>query len=299
LQVSKANAAEPGKKPASTTPELLNPGAVAKVDSGAEADESTGAQSDDDVAASPLGKKFAQIKYGDYRTSHQFISENPSLLTEKETDGLLVEGFNAQLDGRDEYARQCVHQALLLQYCRQLGRDGVNLFFKRITTPGHQANKLFTDDVGSTYARIRSRSQEILAERAANPGSSEGVEQIQLHAVDPGTQINIVIPPPTAQAQNDEERAARATFESFPPGLQRALESKSLDEVNKVLGKMSVDEAEDVVAKLSEGGMLSVEEGVIDATTEEGQAAMREIEQAGKVNKGPEGQVLSEDPPLD
>lgn len=117
--------------------------------------------------------------------------------------------------------------------------------------------------------------------------------------MDPGTSINITIPPPLSDAQSDEEKASRTVFESFPPGLQRALESKSLDEVNKVLGKMSVDEAEEVVGKLSEGGMLSVEEGVIDATTEEGQKAVREIEQAGRMQKGPEGEQLSEDPPLD
>ena len=39
---------------------------------------------------------------------------------------------------------------------------------------------------------------------------------------------------------------------SFPQGLQRALESGSLDEVNKVLGKMSVEEAEEVVGRLGE-----------------------------------------------
>lgn len=61
----------------------------------------------------------------------QFISENPSVLAERETDGLLVEAFNKQMDGKEQIAKQCVHQALLLQYCRQLGRDGVGIFFKR------------------------------------------------------------------------------------------------------------------------------------------------------------------------
>ena len=74
------------------------------------------------------------------------------------------------------------------------------------------------------------------------------------------------------------EEQARQIFETFPPGLQRALESGKLDEVNKVLAKMSVDEAEEVVEKLGQGGMLSLEEGVIDATTEEGQRVMGEIE---------------------
>lgn len=77
-------------------------------------------------------------------------------------------------------------------------------------------------------------------------------------------------------------REARRIFEAFPPGLQRALETGTLDEVNKVLGKMSVGEAEEVVEQLGMGGMLSIEEGVIDATTEEGKAKVKEIEQTGK-----------------
>ena len=108
-------------------------------------------------------------------------------------------------------------------------------------------------------------------------------EQIQLHAVDPGTSINIITPPPMDQCQTDDEKAARQIFETFPPGLQRALESGSLDKVNEVLGKMSVDEAEQVVEQLGNGGMLSLEEGVIDATTEQGKKQVEEIERTRKM----------------
>lgn len=122
---------KPAKKAKTETVELLNPGALNKESEGAESD---GEDSDDDpenVKASDLAKEFAKIKVGDYRACLQFISEHPEIVAEKETDGLLVEAFNSQMDGKDEYARQCVHQGLLLQYCRSLGRDGINLFFKR------------------------------------------------------------------------------------------------------------------------------------------------------------------------
>ncbi|ORX96848.1 hypothetical protein BCR34DRAFT_497393 [Clohesyomyces aquaticus] len=284
-------------KSPSTSVELLNPPqrpSAQRTDtgqsSGADADveEGTTATSEDDPVASPLALQFSKIKIGDYSSCLSFISQHPTILSEKETDGLLVEAFNAALDSKPKLSRQCVHQALLLQYCRQLGgRDGVGLFFKRITTKDHQAQKLFTEDVETTYHRIRTRAAEILKERAENPASAEGVEQIQLHAVDPNTQINISVPPKTPTVEDPDERAgqeqARAIFDAFPPGLQRALESGKLDEVNKVLAKMSVEEAEEIVGKLGEGGMLSLEEGVIDATTEEGKKAMEEIEKTGKM----------------
>ena len=255
------------------------------VSSGAEADVEDGnllaEHEDDDEDASsikltPEGKQFAQIKLHDYRTLLQFISQHPDIVAESTQDALLVEAFNAQMKGKDSYAQTCVHHGLLLQYCRQLGRDGVALFFKRITTKGHQAQEVFNKDVAETYQRIKTRAAE-LAKDEAEGGNQQGVEQIQLHAVEPGTEIHINIPQPNSEEEVEIE--ARQVFESFPPGLQRALESGSLDKVNEVLGKMSVEEAEDVVEKLSSAGMLSMQEGVIDATNEEGQAKLKQLEE--------------------
>jgi cell division cycle protein 37 len=105
------------------------------VSSGTEADidETPGDEDEDDEHIKPtaLGREFAKIKIGEYYRCMQYISENPSVVAEKETDGLLIYAFNSQMAGKDEFAKQSVHQALLLQYCRQLGRDGVSLFFKR------------------------------------------------------------------------------------------------------------------------------------------------------------------------
>ncbi|KAI9047995.1 hypothetical protein LZ554_007793 [Drepanopeziza brunnea f. sp. 'monogermtubi'] len=266
--------------------EVLNPNALAARDpdstqsSGADADvdEPNADEEDEEMEPTEMGKAFSKIKIGDYRASLQYISAHPAVLAERETDALLVMAFNNCMDGKEDFARQCVHQGLLLQYCRALGKDGVGLFFKRITTQGHQAQKVFFDDVNSTFQKIKYRSKELEKQRAQQEAEgSGGVEQIQLHAVDPGTSINITIPPATSE--NPEKVKARELFEAFPPGLQKALKSGSLDEVNKVLGKMSVEEAEEVVAQLGEGGMLSLEEQIIDATTEEGQAALKDFEE--------------------
>ena len=145
-----------------------------------------------------------------------------------------------------------------------------------IMTPGHQAYKVFTDDVNSTYPRIKTRTAEIAAERAANPSAHEGaVEQIQLQAVEPGSEIHINVPQP--KSTDPVEQQARAVFETFPPGLQRALESNTLDRVNDVLGKMSIEEAEAVVGQMGEHGMLDMRQGVIDSTTDEGKEEIRQM----------------------
>lgn len=116
----------------STEVQLLNPGA------GSQPSGSAAENDDDDdpadVEISELGKKFARLRPNDYAAYLQFISAHPQIIAEKETDGLLVEAFNSQMKGQEDYARQCVHQALLLQYCRSLGPDGIKLFFNRYVT---------------------------------------------------------------------------------------------------------------------------------------------------------------------
>ncbi|KAI0200721.1 hypothetical protein F4808DRAFT_149896 [Astrocystis sublimbata] len=254
-------------------PQLLNPNFSASTSDESKATSPADNDDDAEIEASADGQKFAKIKAAEYRESHAFITSHPQILSEKETDGILVMAFDAQLENKDDVARNYIHQALLLQYCRSLGKDGVALFFKRITTQGHQAQQVFYKDVQDTFFRIRTRSKEINAQRAADGGE---VEQIQLHAVEPGTEIKIQIPP-----ENSDDEAVqhgRVIFESFAPDMRKALESGSLDKVNDVLGKMKVPEAEELVGQLSEAGILSLEEQIIDGTTEEGKQKIKEME---------------------
>lgn len=133
------------------TVEVLNPAAAKKgklrrldsggQTSGADADVDEPVQDgapgeDEQYEPTELGKEFAKIKIGRYQECLQFIGSHPEILAEKETDGLLMEAFNAQLEGKGAYSKQCVHQGLLVQYCRSLGKDGVGLFFKRFESLG-------------------------------------------------------------------------------------------------------------------------------------------------------------------
>ena len=68
------------------------------------------------------------------------------------------------------------------------------------------------------------------------------------------------------------------------------------------MGKMPIQEAESVVDKLGDGGLLSLEEGIVDATTEEGKKKLEEIEAEGKREKQAEvGEPggIAEEPELD
>lgn len=123
--------------------ELLNPGAGAGASASTKKAEKADSSSDDDaddedegtgddLKVTPLAREFAKIKIGDYRATRDFImNHRTKLLKERKTDELLMEAFDAVMSGDENYARQCVHHGLLLQYCRSLGPDGIPLFFTR------------------------------------------------------------------------------------------------------------------------------------------------------------------------
>lgn len=147
------------------------------------------------------------------------------------------------LDRNDEkWAWQWVHQALLLKYCHTLGRDGVALFFKCVTTPGHQAREDFQKDVAERFQKIRPI--------ARRDSKKKVVEQVQLYPASENSSIRIRVP--LAGSQDEKEKREREIFEQFSPEMRTALESASLKEVSKVLADMAVPEAEKMVSFLDE-----------------------------------------------
>lgn len=136
---------------------------------------------------------------------------------------------------------------------------------------GPRAEAVFQNDVNDTYTRMEKRCAEMKREQAESGGSDK--EQIQLVAEDPSMTIGFNLPdgpPPenlvlegegVSELDVEEVRAFLQRkweiFESFAEPMKKALRTEKLDEVNKVLGSMELEEAEQLVELLQEGGMLS------------------------------------------
>jgi cell division cycle protein 37 len=140
-----------------------------------------------------------------------------------------------------------------------------------------RAMSVFLQDVEQTYTHLCTRVEAAKDEEAA---AAAGVgEQIQLVPENPDTTISFNVPdgPPPADLRlegpgtedmnvEDVRKALQMRwdlFEAFPEDMKEALKSNELVKVNKVLGGMSVEEAEAIVEKLDMSGILNFAEGGI------------------------------------
>jgi cell division cycle protein 37 len=136
-----------------------------------------------------------------------------------------------------------------------------------------KAAVVFFNDVLSTYVRIAERSKALNTN--AGGGDGAGEEQIQLVAEDPNTVISFEVPdgPPPEKIELEGDLADTMgveqvreilqnrwdIYQSFDDEFKQALQTKSLEEVNKVLGKMSVERAEEIVGQLDAANILNFE----------------------------------------
>jgi cell division cycle protein 37 len=98
-------------------------------DTSNDADNEDDDEDDQDIEMSPEATKFSKIK--GFEDSYTYLKNHASIINEKNSDSILGQAFTAQLKGDEGYAKNCVIQSLMIQYCGQLGKDGVNLFFAR------------------------------------------------------------------------------------------------------------------------------------------------------------------------
>ena len=131
--------AENKKKTAKTTTveyEVLNPKSVASSSTVPPPEPEEGDEIEEDDGETvpemtPSIAKFSKLPLGGFQESWDFIKAHRDVVVDGASDALLVAGYRAERDGKHKYAKQCIHQSLLLQYGEKLGRDGVSVFFNK------------------------------------------------------------------------------------------------------------------------------------------------------------------------
>ncbi|KAJ7695640.1 hsp90-like protein [Mycena rosella] len=246
-------------------------------------DESTDEELDDDIAnLTPSLEAFSRLPLKAFEQSFRFIQQHRDVVVPGASDSLLGAAFKAQYGNKPKYAKQCVHQSLLLQYGDKLGVDGLGVFFKKMIAGDKRAEAVFMDDVEKTYAHLAGRVQK--SQEEAKKG---GRETIMLASENEGDiTFNVPSGPPPAELilgegmeGMDVEEVRKALqlrwdiFQGLPENLQAALQTEELAAVNKVLGDMEVDEAEEILQRLDFAGIIPFSESGVRDETPAGRAA--------------------------
>ena len=247
----------------------------------------------------PVIAEFSKLPLRGFERSWEFIKAHRDVVVPGAADALLVAGYRAQREGKSVYAKQCVHQSLLLQYGEKLGKDGISVFFnkcafsvdlslpmladlsRRMITADQRAVAVFMKDVDDTYNHIVNR---VKANEEEEEALGKGAEQIQLVPENPDAEISFNVPdgpppeniklegPGMESVDTEEVRKALQmqweVFDSFEEKMKEALKSQKLEAVNKVLGSMTIEEAERAVELLQISGILSFSESGIRDQTE-------------------------------
>lgn len=225
--------------------------------------EKTEAELFDELHVLPETAEFAKIPYTDLHKSADFLIKHPSICTENQKDSLIMTAFDHQLEGDTAGARQVIYQSLLLQYIAQLAgplssKDqrirAIKLFFSKLDERGTPASQAFLADVENTVNHIKNRCEILRSEQEQN--AEDGEQLIQLKSLDESTELSVNPP-----EEGSEEYKIFST--ELAPDMQDAINTGSLDEVNKVFAKMKVEDAEKVLEVFNKCNVIGIS-GVLE-----------------------------------
>lgn len=247
-----------------TTTETINQPSTTTINKPME--EKTDKEILDELVISPATDEFSKIPATDYTKSAEFLIKHYTICTEQQKDALMMSAFDLQLDNRTETAKQVVHQALLLQYIANLTGNNphapkdkvinaIKLFFSKISDESTPAHQVFWEDVDRTYAHIKNRCEIIKQERQLGGGDDDddGEQEavLQLRSLDDKTQLLVNMP-----------KEGTPEYELFttkvPVEFQKAIETESIDEVNKEFAKLKFEDAEQVLDIIQECGVIGL-----------------------------------------
>ena len=123
---------------------------------------------------SPLARDLVSIGLAKYPESKDFISDNPSILTPNEVDSLMAEALAVEKAGQQIRSQTCVHQALLLRRCAEIGLDNFGPFFRNLTTKDSKTRESFLKDVKKVYLSIQERAARAPLQNQGPTSESQG-----------------------------------------------------------------------------------------------------------------------------
>lgn len=196
-----------------------------------------------------------------------YLLEHPFIACTHQKDALLMKAFDYQLNGETKKAEDTIRKSMLLQFSAdllenppnpQMPRDVRLQYVKQLfgqlekdNTPGWMA---YDQECLRMIEHVKTRCEIIKKEQEqeqGGDGEAEGVEQIQLRSVDPSSELVVTVP--------EKGTKEYEIYEKLPEKMKTALATGSLDEVNKVFATIPIDEAEELLERFNECGVIGIQ----------------------------------------
>lgn len=186
-------------------------------------------KSEDQFISSDAALVFANLPCGDHERSFNFLQDNSFLVNQEYSDMILASAFQCQMKRKSKRMKNYVYQALILQFASNLGKEGVSLFFSKITDPKHRATQLFKEDLARTTEHIIKRCQVLQAK-----------EKGELQSV-----VDLTPSPEKMELLRD-----------LPPHVQQALLTEDMEQIELALASQPDIEKEKILDKMKKVGIL-------------------------------------------
>ncbi|AMD19008.1 HBR107Wp [Eremothecium sinecaudum] len=226
---------------------------------------------DDPMALAPETELFGDITAVDYKKSEEFLLQNLQILSEQQTDALMMKAFEYEMDGDSSKAYQVIHQAELMSYIREIYSmkkiphlhvqeltEVITVFFKKVfyNAANIAGKKSFLESVQKKFDHVIQRCKVLRAEQAEEFQKEGNVETIQLKSLDESTELQVNLP--DFDSQDPKELKKIEAFKTLPKEMQEAVKTQSLDNINEVFANMSIEEAEKILDIFNESEIIGI-----------------------------------------
>jgi cell division cycle protein 37 len=202
------------------------------------------------------------------KASGAFIVDHPFIACVHQKDAVVMKAFDYELNDDHKTAQELIHKGMILQFCADILENApdpnmplevrlnyVKQLFVQLEKDNSPGKMAFDQEVAKLVNHVSERCKIIkqeAAEEDAHAGEDgEQVEQIQLRSMDPNSELIVTIP--------EEGTPEYEAFQDIPDKMKEALKTGSLDAVNEVFATMHVDEAEELLEKFNESGVIGVQ----------------------------------------
>jgi hypothetical protein len=122
---------------------------------------------------SDLARSFVDLGLGNYIGSSDFIADYPSILAKSEIDALIAEASVAERAKQSTRAQTCIHQALLLRKCNEVGSKKIGSFFRDLIAKDGRMKDSFVKDVKKVYISLQHQAGRTSEQRHGPSPESE------------------------------------------------------------------------------------------------------------------------------